>query len=80
MSRKNTTPDLAVRFTQAAGDAVHRVLAELHGNEFAVCFIAEHADAIQRAISKRLYGRPEALVLMATQLLCEGDGDPLDVT
>ena len=69
MQRKNIKLDPAGQFALASRNAIHRGLAKVHGNEFALCFIAEHTDAIQRAISNRLRGRTEAQVLAAALAL-----------
>ena len=79
MSGKSSSLDPAYLFAHAAGNAVERALAEVHGSEYALWFVAEHAEAIQRAVSKRLYGCSEAAVLMATQAiiarLCRAEND-----
>lgn len=78
MQRKNIKLDPAGQFALASRNAIHRGLAKVHGNGFALCFIAEYADAIQRAISKRLCERTKAVVFIAAQLPGQGDCDPQD--
>ena len=78
MPPKNIMLDPAGQFALAAGNAVYHALAKVHGTAFARCFVAEHAEGIHRAISKWLYLRPEAEVLIATQVLIAGRCDAQD--
>ena len=79
MSGKSSSMDPAYLFAYAAGNAIELALAEVHGSEYALWFVVEHAEAIQRAVGKRLCGCAETTILMATQVLiarlCDAEND-----
>jgi len=75
MQEQNDALDPSDLYTRAAGKIVKHTLAGDHGTEFAEYFIDEHADAIRRAVRKRLCGRTEAAILDAAGALAANASD-----
>lgn len=61
--------DVSTLYNRAATEAVRFALAQSHGEAFSDEFIADHVDAIQRAVRGRLSGRMDCVVRVELQAL-----------